>query len=197
MNKRIRIAAVAAAVAVACAVTVYAAYDSSKDPLVSVSYLTEVFGPQLKADLDSELHSSVNTATNQLKSEIESAISAAKEELRQELSSKIENDYGETFDAIQEQLDVLSNSYEAVTLKTNNRVTANAACEFVLLSGSATVRASAANSGIIDCTDGVILYDGQNIPLNHKLLVPENGDGRGFLVTGNAQVLIRGGYTVG
>ncbi|MBQ7827151.1 MAG: hypothetical protein IJ386_02670 [Clostridia bacterium] len=201
MKKRIRMTAVMAAIAVAGAVTVYAAYDSSKDPIVSLSYLSDVFKPQVKAELEAELQSSADGIKDQLKAEMDSAISSAvesaKEELKGELSSKIESDYAATFDAIQDQLDVLSNSYEVLTLETNKRLTAQAACEFVLLSGSATVRSAASDSGIIDCTDGVILYDGQTIPLNHKLLVPDNGDGRGFVVTGKAQVLVQGGYTVG
>lgn len=212
MKKRIRIIAVAAAVALAGSITVYAAYDSNKDPIVSLSYLTEVFKPEvknaLKSELSGELDSSMKSAKESLSSELSTGISSAKGELsaeikteldavKNELEAKIDADYSATFDAMQKKLDALSNVYEAVTLEKGKRLTAKAACEIVLLSGSATVRSSAADSGIIDCTDGVILYDGESVPANHTLLVPDNGDGRGLTCTGTAQLLVKGGYSVG
>ena len=66
-----------------------------------------------------------------------------------------------------------------------------------MLSGSVTVRCSDPDSGIIDCTDGVILYDGQSVPANHKLLVPQNGDGRGVTASTAVTLLVRGGFTLG
>ena len=42
-EKKLRVIAAVCAIVVSSAVTVYAAYDSSKDPVVSLSYLTEVF----------------------------------------------------------------------------------------------------------------------------------------------------------
>lgn len=193
-----------AAVVLAGTITVYAAYDSSKDPIVSLSYLTEVFQPEVKGELSTalkaELAQSVNSAKNSLSEQVSSDVATAKNEIKAELKSeleaKIEADYSATIDAMQTQLDALSNVYEAVTLEKGQRLKANAACEIVLLSGSATIRSSAADSGIIDCTDGVILYDGQSAPANHKLLVPDNGDGRGVSCTGTAQLLVKGGYTV-
>ena len=197
LNKRIRIAAVAAAVAVAGAITVYAAYDSSKDPIVSLSYLTEVFRPAVVGDvknqLSTEIDSAVADAKDAIITELADDINAARDEIKAELDAE----YAATIDALQAQIDALSNVYEVVNLEKGKRITANAACEMVILSGSATVRSTSAESGIIDCTDGVILYDGQNAPVNHKLLVPDNGDGRGITCTGKAQVLIKGGYTVG
>lgn len=211
-SKKLRITAAALAVAMAGAVTVYAAYDSTKDPIVSLSYLTDVFKPEVKSALKSELSADVNSAVasakDSLKSELDSAVAAAKDSMKKdfdsavaeaeaELLAKIEEDYSATIEALQSRLDALSNVYETVTLEKGKRLTANAACEIVLLSGSATVRSSATDSGLIDCTDGFVLYDGQNVPLNHKLLVPDNGDGRGITATGTAQLLVKGGYTVG
>ena len=209
MKKRIRIAAIAAAVALAGTITVYAAYDSTTDPIVSLSYLTEVFKPEvknalkselkdeIKGELNSELTSSVNSIKGTLTSDLQTGMAAAKDQLSAELEAKLDEDYSATFEAIRKRLDALENVYETVTLEKGQRLTASAACEIVLLSGSATVRSSAADSGIIDCTDGVILYEGQNVSANHKLLVPDNGDGRGLTCTGTAQLLVKGGYSVG
>lgn len=189
-NKRIKMVAVAAAVAIAGTVTVYAAYDSSKDPIVSLSYLGEVFKPAVKSELKSEIKS-------ELSDELKSSVSSASDAIENELKNEFNDLYSSTFEALQKQIDILANEYETVTLQKGKRLTAGAACEMVILSGNATIRCSTPNSGIIDCTDGVILYDGQNIPTNHKLLVPENGDGRGITASGTVQLLIKGGYTVG
>lgn len=162
-SKRLKAAAIALAVMIAGAVTVYAAYDSSKDPLVSLSYLTDVF----KAEVEKDVY------------------------------NKVSEDMSATVEALQKQIDAMSNEYEEVSMTKGQRLTAGASCEIVILSGSATVRCSATDSGLIDCTDGVILYDGQAAPLNHKLLVPQNGDGRGVSATGAVKLLIKGGYTIG
>ena len=186
-DKKFRIAAVAAAVMAAGVMTVYAAYDSSKDPLVSLSYLSDVFKPEVQAELKSEL-------TSSLQSSIKDSL---KGELKTELYNQLADDYSATIDALQKQIDVLSNEYDVVTMTKGQRLTADASCEIVLLSGSASVRCSAESEGIIDCTDGFILYDGQMVEINHKLLVPDNGDGRGLTALSDAKLLVKGGYTLG
>lgn len=197
-NKRIKMVAVAAAVAIAGTVTVYAAYDSSKDPIVSLSYLGEVFKPAVKSELKSEIKSELKSEIkSELSDELKSSVSSASDAIENELKNEFNDLYSSTFEALQKQIDILANEYETVTLQKGKRLTVGAACEMVILSGNATVRCSTPSSGIIDCTDGVILYDGQNIPTNHKLLVPENGDGRGITASGTVQLLIKGGYTVG
>lgn len=243
-QKRIRIAVVAAAVLVAGTVTVFASgYDSMKDPIVSLSYLTDVFKPELsgelkaslkteisndlkssvKTEVSNELKSSIkneitnelksslkteiknelgesvkNSITEEIKTELESSIKdSLKETLRTEIYNEISGDFAATIDALQKQIDVLKNEYEVVTLEKGKKLTANASCEIVVLSGSASVKCSATDKGIVDCTDGVMLYDGQSVPLNHKLLVPDNGDGRGMIATSTTELLIKGGYKIG
>ena len=200
-TRKMRFTAILAAVAVAASVTVYAAYDSSKDPLISLSYLNEVFKPEVKGELSTAVKTEVKTAVDSAKGEIKTAKDQIKEEifdeLRADIYAEVSADYAANIEALQKQIDVLSNEYAVVDLTKGQRLTASAACEIVLLSGSATVRCSAKDQGIIDCTDGFILYDGQNVPANHKLLVPNNGDGRGVTAAGTVQLLVKGGYTVG
>lgn len=226
-----KIAAAAAAVAIAASVTVFAAYDSSKDPIVSLSYLTDIFKPEVKNELKTELKSSLKTELkNELKSELKTELkneikSEIKSELKSEIKSELESelkdtikseleaemkdkikteiynsisgDFNATVDALQKQIDVLSNEYEVVTLTKGKVLRASSACEIVVLSGSASVKCAATDKGLIDCTDGIILYDGQSIPLNHKILVPDNGDNRGLSAAGAVEVLVKGGYTLG
>ena len=129
MKKRIRIAAIAAAVALAGTITVYAAYDSTTDPIVSLSYLTEVFKPEvknalkselkdeIKGELNSELTSSVNSIKGTLTSDLQTGMAAAKDQLSAELEAKLDEDYSATFEAIRKRLDALENVYETVTLE--------------------------------------------------------------------------------
>ena len=196
-EKKLRVIAAVCAIVVSSAVTVYAAYDSSKDPVVSLSYLTEVFKPSVKSDLKSELSGDVKNQVASAKNDLSGEISQMKNSISDELYSKLSDDYAAPIAALQRQVDALSNVYAEVAMQKNARLTADAASEIVVLSGSVTVRCSDPDSGIIDCTDGVILYDGQSVPANHKLLVPQNGDGRGVTASTAATLLVRGGYTLG
>ena len=53
MKKKFKVIALVMIVAVAAAITVYAAggYDSENDPLVSLSYITKVLKPQLDTEI--------------------------------------------------------------------------------------------------------------------------------------------------
>lgn len=197
-DKKLKIAAITMAVAIASAVTVYAAYDSSKDPLVSLSYLSDVFKPTVKDELYAKLANDLEyTMKTDFKSQLSEELGALVDEKSSEIRNELEQSYSATLEALQNKLDVLSNEYEVVRLEAGQRLTADAACDIVILSGGGTVRCADSDSGIIDCTDGIILYDGQSIPANHKLLVPDNGDGRGITATAKTELLVKGGYTVG
>ncbi len=52
MKKRVRILAITLAVLMAATVTVYAAYDSTTDPLISKSYLEQIFKSQIDAEIE-------------------------------------------------------------------------------------------------------------------------------------------------
>lgn len=197
-DKKLKIAVIAAAVAIAGTVTVYAAYDSSKDPLVSLSYLSDIFKPTVKDELYAKLANDLEyTMKTDFKSQLSEELGAVIDEKSNEIRGDLEESYSETLDALRSKLDALSNEYEVVVLEAGQRLTADAACDIVLLTGGGTVRCADTESGIIDCTDGIILYDGQSIPACHKLLVPDNGDGRGITATARTELLVKGGYTVG
>ncbi len=79
-------------------------------------------------------------------------------------------------------------------IASGSRIIAGESTEIVLRSGAATAIGSALG-GISDLVSGTDLKTGQNVPLNHLLLVPRN-DGRGIAVTKEAYALIRGTYEV-
>ena len=78
---------------------------------------------------------------------------------------------------------------------------ADACCEVIVLSGTATAVITSASNvanglGIVDLTDGTVLVNGKMLPVNHALVIPKS-DGRGFTVTsGTLSILIRGEYHV-
>lgn len=198
-TKKMKIITTLAAVAVAASVTVFAAYDSSKDPIVSLSYLTDIFKPAVEKNVKDALKPALKEELKkELKNDLKSEITAElKEKLETDIYNKLAEDYSVTIEALQKQIDALSNEYEVVSLSKGQTLRADSACEFVILSGSASVKCVAKGEGLIDCTDGVILFDGSEVPLNHKMLVPDNGDNRGFVAAGAVQVLVKGGCTVG
>lgn len=60
----------------------------------------------------------------------------------------------------------------------------------------ASVTSPFGDQGLADLTDGTELLGGQNVPLNHILLVPRN-DGRGITVVSlKAYVMVRGDYEI-
>lgn len=85
--------------------------------------------------------------------------------------------------------------YEVVgPLLPGQKIIAGESTEIVLRGGAATAIAST-NGGVADLITGVDMATGENIPLNHLLLVPRN-DGRGISITKEAWVMVRGSYTI-
>ena len=66
--------------------------------------------------------------------------------------------------------------------------------EIILRAGTATVIDSELG-GLCDCTEGVDLTKGANVPINHLLLVPRD-DGRGIKATSKVVVMVRGKFDV-
>ncbi len=199
-SKTAKITAILLAVALASVVTVYAAYDSTKDPLVSLSYLTDIFKPavekDVKDDLNAAIEQKVNSLSENVKADAEKAVNEAVKGIEDKVYERVASEYGESVDALQKQVDTLTNGYTAVTLEPGKKLVADADCEIVITDGNGTVRCSDPENGIIDCTDGIILYEGQEIPVNHKLLIPENGDGRGINAVTKVTLLVKGGYEI-
>lgn len=174
MNKmnKLKIAFIAVAVTAASAVTVWAAsYDSTEDPLVTLSYLTNIFQPK-----------------------IERSITTTEEELRQEiaaLKALIGTDDSGSTAAAQ------ADSYEVLYLLKGEQILAESQCELILRSGSAQIVSPFADQGIADLTEGTELYTGTALQKNHLLLVPRGGDGRGTVVTSDAAyIMVRGEYSI-
>lgn len=80
-------------------------------------------------------------------------------------------------------------------LQPGKQIIAGESTEVVVRAGGAVAIASD-KGGVTDLIAGADIATGQNVPLNHLLLIPRN-DGRGLTVTkAETWVMIRGSYTI-
>lgn len=172
--KKVKIFILITVVLISLAVTVWAvSYDSAGDPLVSLSYITDIFKPQIDK--------SISSAEAGLRAEIDA------------LNRKIEEMSAGGGDSEKEKED----GYEVLFLSKGEKILAETQCEFILRVGSADVVSPYENQGIADLTEGTDLAGGTSIVKNHLLLVPRGGDGRGVVVTSDsAYIMVRGEYSI-
>lgn len=144
------------AVAVPLAVNA-AEYLSENDPIVTLSYLKEIFAPQLKEEMR------IEAATHPQPS--------------------ITVDVG----------------YEVLELSKGQKLTSlDGTVELIVRPGSqATVVSQSAENGLSDISEMKEVLDGQEVGINHLLIIPR-ADGRGIVINSEkAYVLVRGAYSIG
>jgi len=78
--------------------------------------------------------------------------------------------------------------------KAGQVITFNAGTEFILRGGRATAVTGPIN-GIPDVTAGADVMNGENIGLNHLMMIPVT-DGRGVHFHAESWIMVRGGYTI-
>lgn len=172
-NKKLRFAALAAAVlVVVCAGAVGAyAYDGTSDPLISLSFLQKFQSTEIDPQIE-ELNKQI-------------AALQAKIEQLETAGGPMDPSVGSA-----------EAGYEIVRVTEGMRLLAGGSCDIMLRSGTAVVIAPLASQGISDYTTGNEILDGEEITINHMLLIPR-GDGRGILITSDeAYIMIRGAYAL-
>ncbi len=187
LMKKEKLIALAAALAVTVTITPIlvsgdeAAYSSTDDPLVSLSYINEVVTPEYDKKI-SELTEKVD-ALSQTIVLMQSELTSAKEKL----------DALESGDTTQASA---AGQYEVVYLQKGAKLMASSPCEIILRTGNA-IAVSIISNGLNDITNGTEIYNAEEIPLYHCLLVPRGGDGRGIQITSpDAYVMVRGEYEI-
>ncbi len=147
---------------------------SADDPLVTLSYLNDVFAPSLNDTVDKAV--AANEAA--LKQDLDDAIS--------EWNTKIQGQMGGSGSG--------SAAYTVVTLSNGQTLTGQVGCEIMLRVGTATCVASGA-PGLVDSTGGTTLANGNTLVTNHLYLVTV--DTRGVTATADTvKLLVRGSYTI-
>ena len=167
------------------------------DPLVTVSYINDVFTPSVNKAIDTAIGNKTAEYTNNLNKRYEELVSALK-------SASGSTAFTDTFinavaDAIITKQNTgvsasgTSDAMKKLTFASGRTVTLNLGAEVLLRLGSATCVASG-TPGLIDSTSGSDLANGKSLVKNHLYLCTV--EGRGFKCSGETTVFIRGGYTV-
>lgn len=190
MSKKKQIIALAIVIVIILSTTaiVVSGYDSASDPLVSLSYITDVLKPEIKGEISKSVNG-VSSEVTSLKNEV-SDLKKEIEGLKSQISdlSKQVNDLNE---------DVLNAQYQILELHQGDVVYVTTSADVVLRSGSAVVISPFDSQGLNDYSVGTELFDGDRVIINHYLLIPRGNDGRGVKVTSDvAYLMVRGGVNV-
>lgn len=182
-QKSIKILAVILAVAAGLVIAVSAAYDSSEDPLVSLSYLRNIFKQEMLDSLKNEIDAAVEERVQ----EITDGAVPAETEAPAETTEPTEPT---------EPTESASSGFEVLELHAGQQLYALDACEIMLRSGSAVCIAPDPTQGIADYTTAVEIYNAESLTKNHMCLIPR-GDGRGLLVLSEVSyIMVRGEYSI-
>ena len=176
MKKLLRFTMIAAAAAILLfAAAALAAGDDPApggqgDPLVTLSYLEQVY----TGYISDQLLQDVETRAQAIEANLEQRIAALEE-------------------ASREARAVSASTYQLVTLEEGQTLSGDRGIELILRIGEASV--AARNSpGLVDATTAGSLEDGQSLEKNHlyMITIPENGV-RG---SGHAVLMVRGEYVI-
>lgn len=146
---------------------------TQQDPLVTLSYLTSQFKPQIL----SEVNSSISSAEATLAPTLDAKVSTFKTEIDAKLT-------GASVDTV---------GFTLVTLSKNQTVSCGVGAEILLRVGTAT--AAGSTPALIDTTTGVTLTTGGTLTANHMYMVSIEGNGL-KATAASVKFLIRGSYTV-
>lgn len=176
MKKTVRSIVVPLLAAASLSVLLGAAAGTQTDPVVTLSYLTDVNTPAVLAQVDAKLSLREQALVDKL--------NAAVSQFEQDLAGQ--TDSGGNASAP-------SAVFSVVTVKSGQKLLGGVGCEFLLRSGNATCVSSSA-PGLIDSTGGTTLPGGGTVQLNHLYL--STAESRGFQASSDLIVLVRGSYTV-
>lgn len=167
--KRIKlIAVILTAVVLAGAVTAWAALGGESDPLVTLSYLTDVFAPKVDEQVDAAVAENRQTLVDDL------------EQVAQTYKAELEG-LTESGGAASE---TPSPVYTRKTLSAGEQWTGTEGNEVLFRSGTA-----AAVGSLVDATTGEVLFNGAPLTVNHLYVVLT--DGAGLTVSVDAVILVR------
>ncbi len=147
-------------------------YSNGSDPLVTLSYLTEVILPQFKKDVLMEVAKTPGAGMEEQETE------ALPETPAQAVSNA---------------------SYTLLELENGQKLYAESVLEMIVRPGSEVqVISPFEGQGIADITGAKEYLDGDIIEHNAYCLIPRGGDGRGIEVLNEkSYILVRGEYSIG
>lgn len=168
MKRKIKIAVAALCVCFLVTVAYAATAGSSSDPLVTLSYLQNIFTGQVEDMVDQAVKDNEQQLTDQLNNAID------------EWDKQVQGGTGASF--------------QVVTLSKGQTLVGDVGCEVMLRIGTASCT-SGGSTGLIDTTAGTVLAEGEDLVVNHLYMVTIST--RSVTATsGTVKVLARGPYTI-
>lgn len=163
------LAALLAALLLACGVTAYAAVGTEDNPLVTLSYLRETF-------------------TNNILAKVEEKITETQATYEKTLEEKIASisDKDSSGDAAGN-----AGAFAVAELRSGQTMTMQTGGEFMLRDGSAAC--TQWGNGFLDTTSGLV-YDGGELISNHLYMVTDTS--LSIKASSAVTLLVRGNYTV-
>lgn len=209
-NRTQIIACIVLSVALAfSAIGVYAAtYSGEDDPLVSLSYINEVLMPQIKEMIYDALKGvdigdTVFPVPGETTAEPEETTTEPEETTTELEVTTTEPEETTAEPEVTFPIGTVNtgSKYAVVNLKAGETIFASVySCEVIVRSGSTTVVSPFTvkweEQGVSDTTDGVEIYNGGAVPVNHTIIIPRD-DGRGITaLDGGAWIMVRGDYII-
>ena len=152
---------------------------SQNDPLVTLSYLNEVFRQQIMEEVDGKL----DTRNAALLAQLQEKINNTKRDILTEFGSSYGDENGGT-----------AVSFTTVTLSPGQMLYGVAGSEILLRSGDATcISEGMSVPGLVDTTDSSKIDNGAALKINHLYLMPEQ---RGVMAHTEVVLLVRGEYVI-
>ena len=180
-------ALISAGIAVTSIIT--ATEYSAEDPLISKSWVDNIFYPQIVQYVDAKIEE-----VKALFSDSTETATPSVDGTQTETPSADSQGVASSEDEAAEQ----GTSFEVITLTSNQMLVAvDGSLELILRpGGTAAVYSEISGNGIADLTNATELLGGAAVPVNAYCLVPR-GDGRGIVCTSQtAYVMVRGKYEI-
>ena len=173
-NYKKKIAAAAAGTLLLVTVAYAATAGSKDDPLVTLSYLNNVFAPKL----ESSAKDAATAQKNQMTQQMNNSLADWERRVNEQLANGGQG----------------SAEFSTLTLSKGQSLVCGVGTEVLLRSGGMTCTGSDAN-GLTDTTAGATLAGGKGLTANHLYMV--SGGSRTLSATANGTVvLVRGSYSV-
>lgn len=146
-------------------------YGSSSDPLVTLSYITDVFMPEM----NQSINNTVEEKADALAADLDTVV------------AELECKYNDASAAS------AASTYTVISMNSGQKLTGKKGCEIMLRVGSAYCSA-AASPGLIDTSTAGVIENRKYLTKNHMYMVTI--DGRGIVADGNIMIIVRGDYTI-
>lgn len=146
-------------------------YGTSSDPLITLSYITDVFMPEMNQTISN----TVEAKTGEISAELDETI------------AELETKYVEASQAS------AASTYTVISIPSGQKLVGIKGCEVMLRVGKAYCTAPA-SPGLIDTSTAGVLENGEYLTKNHMYMITI--DGRGIQADGDIMIIVRGDYTI-